>query len=191
MCSEPLRRAASRLGRRQSGHRFWRERLTELAKAQTEDLEESVAEETDDPEPEEDETPSWSPETVARGIEKFSKHGALIIRRARWLCLVSESSLAWEVRGSEGQCKNVVLFENGAIRQRQELAIGKTIPLSGGHARGMLNRQKIFDLTTYERLRVVTTELRRLVADGRQVEIQLRPRAILRRRQLSRVLPWV
>jgi DNA polymerase-3 subunit epsilon len=172
------------------GHRFWRERLDELAKAQNEDprvcIEEPAA-----PEPQDEEAPSWTPEAVARGFEKFTMRSTLSIRRARWLCLLSESSLAWEVRGTECRQKNVLLFENGAIGQRQELSIEKSIPLSGGHARGMLNRQKILDLTTYERLRVVTTELRRLVAEGRQIEIRLRPRAVLRQKQLARVLPWV
>ncbi len=172
------------------GHGLWRERLEALAKAQTEDLEEDVAEE-DDPEPVDEETPSWTPETVALGLEKFTMRSTLSMRRARWLCLLSESSLAWEARGMEGRRKNVLLLENGVIGQRQELPIGKKIPLPRGYARGMLNRQKIFDLTTYERLRVVTTELRRLVAEGRQVEICLHPRAVLRRRQLTRVLPWV
>lgn len=173
------------------GHRFWRERLRELETAQTEDAQESVAEAPVDPELDVEEAPSWTPETVARGIEKFSMRGALIIRRARWLCLLSESSLAWEARDSEDRRKIVLLFKNGTVGHRQELAIGKAIPLSAGYAKPILNRQKIFDITTYERLRVVTTELRRLVAEGRQVEIRLRPQAILRRRQLTRVLPWV
>jgi hypothetical protein len=173
------------------GHRLWRERLAELEKAQTNDLEESVEEASVDPELEVEEAPSWTPETVARGIEKFSMRGALSIRRARWLCLLSESSLAWESRGLEGRRKIVLLFENGAVGQRQELSIGKAIPLSAGHAKPILNRQKIFDLTTYERLRVVTTEMRRLVAEGRKVEIRLSPNSILNRRQLTKVLPWV
>ena len=173
------------------GIRLWRERLAELARAQTEDVQEPVEEAPVDPELEDDEAPSWTPETVAGSLEKFSMRSARIIRRARWLCLLSESSLAWEARGSKGKRKIVLLFENGAVGQRQELSIGKAIPLSAGSSKGMLNRQKIFDLTTYERLRVVTTELRRLVAEGRQVEIRLRPHAILRCRQLTRVLPWV
>lgn len=173
------------------GHGLWGERLAALAKAQNEDPQESVSEEAVDPELEDDAAPSWTPETVARGLEKFTMRSALIIRRARWLCLLSESSLAWEARGSKGRRKTVLLFENGAVGQRQELSIEKTIPLPRGYARGILSRQKILDLTTYERLRVVTTELRRLVAQGRQVEIRLRPHAILRRRQLTRVLPWV
>ena len=173
------------------GHGLRCERLEEIARAQTEDSQENVVEEAVDSEPEDEEVPSWTPETVARGFEKFTMRTVLSIRRARWLCLLSESSLAWEARSSEGRRKNVLLFENGAIGQRQELSIGKKIPLSAGHAKGMLNRQKIVDLTTYDRLRVVTTELRRLVAESRQVEIRLRPRVILRRRQLNRVLPWV
>ena len=173
------------------GHRLWRERLAELAKAQTEDIRESVEEKPIDPELENEEAPSWTPETVARGIEKFSMRVALIIRRARWLCLLSESSLAWEARGSNGRRKIVLLFENGTLGHRQEMSIGKTIPLSPGYAKGILNRQKIFDITTYERLRVVTTEMRRLIADSRKIEIGLRPHAILTCRQLIRVLPWV
>ena len=173
------------------GHRFWRERLAELATAQIEDAQESLAEASVEPEQEVEETPSWTTETVARGIENFSMRSALSIRRARWLCLLSESSLGWEARDSEDRRKIVLLFENGNVGHRQELAIGKAIPLSAGYAKDILSRQEIFDLTIYERLRVVTTELRRLVAEGRQVEIRLRPRAILSRRQLTRVLPWV
>jgi DNA polymerase-3 subunit epsilon len=173
------------------GHRLWRERLAELEKAQPEDVQETVEEEPVDQELEVEEAPNWTPETVARGIEKFIMRSALLIRRARWLCLLSESSLAWEARNSDGRRKIALLFENGAIGHRQELSIEKTIPLAAGHAKRIVNRQKIFDLTTYERLRVVTTEMRRLVAEGRKVEIRLSPNSILNRRQLTKVLPWV
>ncbi|MGD2185103.1 MAG: GIY-YIG nuclease family protein [Desulfobacterales bacterium] len=183
--SSPLR-AVTRLG-----HKLWRERLAELAKAQTETVKETVQEEPVDQGLEVDEAPSWTPETVARGIEKFTMRSALIMRRARWLCLLSQSSLAWEARGSNGRHKIVLLFENGAVGHRQEMSSGKTIPLSPGYAKCMLSRQKKIDLATYERLRVVTTEMRRLLAEGRKIEIRLRPQAVLNRRQLAKVLPWV
>jgi hypothetical protein len=173
------------------GHRLWRERLAALAAAQTEDTEESVDEASVDSELEVDEAPSWSPEMVARGIEKFAMHSTLLIRRARWLCLLSESSLAWEARNTADRCKIVLRFENGMVAYREELPGQAEVPLPAGYVKGMANRQKIFDLTTYERLRVVTTELRRLVAAGRSVEIRLRPNATLSHRQLARVLPWV
>ena len=124
-------------------------------------------------------------------MEKFMMRAALLIRRARWLCLLSESTLAWEARNSEGRRKIVLLFEKGAVSRRAEQAVGKETPLPPGYAKRLAHRQKIFDLTTYERLRVVTTELRRLIAEGRIVEMRLSPHAILRRRQLTKLLPWV
>lgn len=173
------------------GRKLWHERLDELKKAKSEDVQETVAEETVDQELEVDEAPSWTPETVARAIERFTMRSALLIRRSRWLCLLSESSLAWEARNSEGRSKIVLLFENGAVGHRQELPIGEKTPLSAGYAKRIANRQKIFDVTTYERLRVVTTELRRLVIEGRKVEIRMSPNAILSHKQLVKMLPWV
>jgi DNA polymerase-3 subunit epsilon len=173
------------------GHKLWRERLAELEKAKSEDVEKTFEEETVDQELAGEEAPSWTPEMVARTIEKFTMRSALLIRRARWLCLLSESSLAWEARNSEGRRKIVLLFQDGVVGHRQELSIGKKIPLSTGYAKRIASRQKIFDLSTYERLRVVTTELRRLVTDGRKVEIRLSPNAILSHRQLAKMLPWV
>jgi DNA polymerase-3 subunit epsilon len=183
--SPPLRTLAA------LGHRLWRERLAELAKAQTEDTQESVEEAPADSEVEIDEAPSWTPEMVARGIEKFAMRSALLIRRARWLCLLSESSLAWEARDAGDRRKIVLQFENGSVAHREELPDQASVPLSAGYAKRMADRQKIFDLTTYERLRVVTTELRRLVVDGRNLEIRLKPNATMSRRQLARILPWV
>ena len=90
-----------------------------------------------------------------------------------------------------GQRKIILLFENGAVSKREELAAGKDTPLSAGHLKRLPERQKIFTVTTYERLRVVTTELRRLVGEGRQIELRLSPTRILSGRQLSRLLPWV
>jgi DNA polymerase III epsilon subunit-like protein len=173
------------------GRELWQGRLAALENAELETGEDAVDAEPVDQEPEPEEAPSWTPETVARGIEKFTMRSALLIRRARWLCLLSESSLAWEARGSDGRRKIVLLFENGIAAHREELPGEAEVPLSTGYAKLIANRQKIFDLTTYERLRVVTTELRRLVAAGRKVEIRLRPNATLSRRQLARMLPWV
>jgi hypothetical protein len=47
------------------------------------------------------------------------------------------------------------------------------------------------NLTTYDRLRVVTTELRRLVSEGRVVELRLGPGVTLSRQEIIKVLRWV
>jgi DNA polymerase-3 subunit epsilon len=173
------------------GRKLWHERLAELERARLEDAQEAIAEEAADQAVEVEEEPSWTPEAVARAIEKFTMRSALLIRRSRWLCLLSESSLAWEARNSESRSKIALRFENGAVGQRQELPIGQKTPLPAGYAKRITNRQNIFDVMTYERLRVLTTELRRLIAEGRKVEIRLSPKAILSNRHLAKLLPWV
>jgi DNA polymerase-3 subunit epsilon len=173
------------------GRELWHERLKALQKAKSEVVEEPDEETPDDQGQEIEERPTWTPETVARGIEHSIMHGALLVRRARWLCLLSESSLAWETRNAQHHRKTVLLFENGAVGLREELPAEKESPLSAGYTKRIPERQKIFDVTSYERLRVVTTELRRLVGEGRKIELRLNPTAILSGRQLAKLLPWV
>jgi DNA polymerase-3 subunit epsilon len=173
------------------GRELWAERRKAMAEAKLTAAEERDAEAPDEALDEPEEELGWTPETVARGIEHVIMRGALLIRRARWLCLLSESSLAWEVRHAGGQRKNVLLFEDGAVGLRKDLPVGKQTPLTVGHAKKIPDRQKSFDVATYERLRVVTTELRRLVGKGRKIELRLSPKAVLSGRQLARLLPWV
>ncbi len=173
------------------GCELWNERLKTLEKAKSEVEEEQIEETPDDQREEIEEKPTWTPEAVARGIEHSIMRGAHLLRRARWLCLLSESSLAWEARNAEEHRKTVLLFENGAVGSREELPAEKETPLSPGYTKRIPERQKIFDVATYERLRVVTTELRRLVGERRKIELRLNPTSILSGRQLAKLLPWV
>jgi DNA polymerase-3 subunit epsilon len=173
------------------GRELWRERLKALEEARSEVLQQKAEETATDEGEEIEERPTWTPEAVARGIERSIMQGALLIRRARWLCLLSESSLAWETRNAAGHRKTVLLFENGAVSLRDELPAEIETPVSAGDTKRIPERQKIFDVTRYDRLRVVTTELRRLVAEGRKIELRLNPASILSGSQLARLLPWV
>ncbi len=173
------------------GHTLWAQRLKAIAEAKLATAEEADEEVLDEANEVSEEEPSWTPESVARAIEHAIMHGALLIRRARWLCLLSESSLTWEAKNTENPRQHVLLFENGAVHTQQELPAVKEAPLPVGHTKRIPERQEIFDVATYERLRVVTTELRRLVGDGRKIELRLSPKAMLGNRQLVRLLPWV
>ncbi len=173
------------------GRDLWAERLKAIIEAKIAAAQEAEEKAPDEAVKTSEEQPSWTPETVARGIEHAIMRGALLIRRARWLCLLSESSLAWEARNDRDDHKNVLLFENGAVGSRKNLPVAKETPLSAGHTKRIPDRQKIFNVATYERLRVVATEMRRLVGEGRKVELRLSPKAVLRNRQLARLLPWV
>jgi DNA polymerase-3 subunit epsilon len=173
------------------GRELWAERLNAIAEAKLAAAEETDQTALDEADKVSEEEPRWTPEAVARGIEHAIMHGALLVRRARWLCRLSESSLAWETRNAGGRHKNVLLFESGAVGSRHELPATNKTPLSTGCTKRIPERQKMFDLTTYDRLRLVTTELRRLVGEGRKIELRLSPKAILSNHQLAKLLPWV
>jgi DNA polymerase-3 subunit epsilon len=144
--------------------------------------------------PEEKEKPEekvWTPESVISSIESVIQRCAHWIRRSRWLCMISESSLAWELRNTKGGNKQVIVIKKGEITDRHVLGAGILPPLPPGYRTGYRARQRNFDLITYDRLRVMTTELRRLVSEGRLVELRLGRRPILRHKELVRALNWV
>jgi len=68
---------------------------------------------------------------------------------------------------------------------------GDDAPAPAGSRRAWRERQRAFDAATYDRLRVLVTELRRLVLDGTPVLLRLGPGAPCDRAALERRLRWV
>jgi hypothetical protein len=60
-----------------------------------------------------------------------------------------------------------------------------------GHINSFRVRQNNIDLITYDRMRVVTTELRRILSEGRDMELCLRPEVTLGPQELIKALRWV
>jgi hypothetical protein len=77
------------------------------------------------------------------------------------------------------------------VAARAELGPGAPLPVPPGHARPPEERRAAFDLAAFDRLRVLTTELRGLAAGTGSVELRLGPHARLTRRRLQAVLRWV
>jgi DNA polymerase-3 subunit epsilon len=169
------------------GARLWREHL--------ERREQDAVEQAGNPESDESQTEDdrniWHPEDVARAIEGVIRRAAHLIRRARWLCILSESTLAWTPSSAGDDQKRVLHFNRGAVVCSKIINVEKRTPVPEGHAIPSQQRRQNIDLNSYDRLRVVTTELRRLVSEGRPVEICLGPTAILGNHQLERALRWV
>ena len=133
----------------------------------------------------------WTPEAVSHAIENMIRHSAHLIRRARWSCLLSESSLAWTSTDHPDNLKSLVVFENGSVLNRNIVKTAEEIPIPPGRLKSFRSRQKNIDLITYDRLRVLTTELRRLVSEGRYIELRLSPGVTLNRQEITEVLRWV
>jgi DNA polymerase-3 subunit epsilon len=162
------------------GTRLWSERL---------ESREETPEEPDDQA--EDARPAWTPESVARALESVARRGVLLIRRARWFCLLSESSLAWEKRACRNGRRNLVVIEKGALSRCAVLETGQDMPPPPGRGRRFRERQEGFDPAAYDRMRVLTTELRRLVAEGRDVAVLAGRGSVLGRGSLAKALRWV
>jgi DNA polymerase-3 subunit epsilon len=141
---------------------------------------------------EEDSTPfDWTPEAVADGIEALVSRCAQLIRRSRWFCMLSEASLDWREINGEHHRRNVLVLKSGRICRHGRSETDGLPPIPPGNRLRWRERQRRFDLQTYDRLRVLTTELRRLVAEVRDVRIRLSARAVLNQKQIQRLLNWV
>jgi hypothetical protein len=121
----------------------------------------------------------WTPERVQNHLDDVVKRAAHLVRRGQWLCLLSESTLVWrEPEGSE----IALAIERGRVRAR-----GERLPLY----KSFDERRRSFDLDTYDRLTVLTQEIRRLVSEDRPLRLHVGPSTTLTNGQLRAHLQWI
>ncbi len=129
---------------------------------------------------------AWDPPRVVRHVERALVQAYRAYRRAHWLALLHDS--------------DVVYCEPGARQARllevRAGAIVTTGEAPADHApterlRLLAGRPTPFDRTTYDRLRVLTTELKRIVRDGGSVTLHWGPHRRLPPRWLAGVLTAV
>jgi DNA polymerase-3 subunit epsilon len=133
--------------------------------------------------------PSWDPERVREALEETVLRAAHAVRRARWLLRLSESSLAWTEPGSEK--RRLLVIDSGVVVERADQDPDAPVPLPPGHGRTPAERCLSFDVATFDRLRVLTTELRTVATEAADVELRLGRHARLSRARLQAVLRWV
>jgi len=130
----------------------------------------------------------WQPDTVADLVEDRWIRAAHAIRRARWLRVLSESSVAW----TDGERTRLLVFVRGTLESRDWLDDPAALPPTPpGATRSQPDRRAAFDVTVRDRLRVLTTELRRLVDDGAEPRVRTAPAGLVRGPALSRLLHHV
>jgi hypothetical protein len=133
--------------------------------------------------------PAWDEERVREALEETTVRAAHAVRRARWLVRLSECALAWAEPGADG--RRLLVLQGGAVAARADLPAEVPVPAPPGHARTPAERRAAFDVATFDRLRVLTTELRGLATEAASIELRLGPHARLSRRRLRTVLRWV
>ena len=131
----------------------------------------------------------WTPEFVQVSLEWLALRAALARRRAIWLTRLFDSSMVWREPGSD--CARVIVIEHGAVVSSTDVEPTATPPIPPGHRRPATARRAAFTIASFDRLRVLTTELKRLMAAGAPVALRLGAGPALSGPRLASALWWV
>jgi DNA polymerase-3 subunit epsilon len=145
----------------------------------------------DDDDDDAQDEPSWDPERVGDALVELCARFAHGLRRARWLLDLTEATVVFTELAPIPCVRRVLHVRAGEIVARGHLPIGDPVPIPEGHARSARDRRRVFDLLTHDRLRVLTSELRRVAQGGQDVQIRFGPGAVLEGDRLGRALAWI
>jgi hypothetical protein len=131
----------------------------------------------------------WTPEFVQVSLEWLALRAALARRRAIWLTRLVDSSLVWREPGHN--CARLIVIEKGELALSAAVDANAPPPIPPGHRRPVAARRAAFTLASFDRLRVLTTELKRLVVAGAPVALRLGAGPTLDESRLASALWWV
>jgi DNA polymerase-3 subunit epsilon len=131
----------------------------------------------------------WTPEFVQVSLEWLALRAALARRRAIWLTRLFDSSVVWREPGD--RCARLMVIENGEVMLRVAVDARATPPIPPGYRRPVAARREAFTLASFDRLRVLTTELKRLIAAGAPVALRLGVGPALDESRLASALWWL
>jgi DNA polymerase-3 subunit epsilon len=131
----------------------------------------------------------WTPELVQVSLEWLALRAALARRRAIWLTRLFDSTVVW--REPDGECARLIVIENGELVLNRTVDADATPPIPPGFRRHVRARREAFTLDRFDRLRVLTTELKRLIAADARVALRLGVGPALDASRLASALWWV
>ena len=114
---------------------------------------------------------------------------ALARRRAIWLTRLFDATVVW--REPTDGCTRLIEIENGEVVSSRTVDATATPPIPPGYRRPVAPRREAFTLGSFDRLRVLTTELKRLIAAGAPVSLRLGVGPPLDQSRLASALWWV
>jgi DNA polymerase-3 subunit epsilon len=132
---------------------------------------------------------AWTPEFVQVSLEWIALRAALARRRAIWLTRLVDSSVVWCEPGDS--CALLIVIEKGEVVLSAAVDASAPPPIPPGYRRPVAARREAFTLASFDRLRVLTTELKRLIASGAPVSLRLGVGPALDESRLASALRWV
>ncbi len=165
------------------GRRSWQQKSMQV---------EATEDSTDEPEAEDRDRPlEWTPQSVSKALESNLRHCGYLLRRSRWLAMLSEASIVWRPYDGNRNERRILVLQGGEILDRDSIGAAAPVPAPSDGRVAIHRRRRHLDLPTYDRLRVLTTELRRLVAEGRPTAVHLNERVALDNRRLRMLFGWI
>jgi DNA polymerase III subunit epsilon len=132
---------------------------------------------------------AWTPEFVQVSLEWLALRAALARRRAIWLTRLFDSSVVWREPGDS--CARLIVIEKGEVALTAAVDANAPPPIPPGYHRPVAARREAFTLASFDRLRILTTELKRLIATGAPVALRLGVGPALDESRLASALWWV
>ena len=126
----------------------------------------------------------WDGPRVCRHLERALRQAYQVLRRASWLCLLAESSVSYREPGAH--VTRFLVLREARLAESGDLPTGTALPAPVRRPRGEL--QRLFDAAHYDSLRILTTELKRILRDGGEVAVRLSRTRQLSDGALARVL---
>ncbi len=133
--------------------------------------------------------PTWTADVVQRSLERIALRAALSRRRAAWLTRLVDASLTWSEPGDSRS--RMLVIEGGDIMACDAADSNLEPPVPPSHARSIADRHAAFTLARFDRLRVLTTEIKRLVSMGAPVTVRFGPAPALSGGRLATALSWL
>jgi DNA polymerase-3 subunit epsilon len=125
-----------------------------------------------DASPEDRAPDEWDLARVRRRLERNLVQTGLLLRRARFLCLLVDSSVAFRER--EGRSARGLVVAGGEIVEREELTrVDDVVRLGRTRPRSFADRQRVFDGAVYDRLRTLLTELQRIRDERGEIALRV------------------
>jgi hypothetical protein len=131
----------------------------------------------------------WDLARVLRRLERSLVQTGLLVRRARFLCLLVDADVAFRECGSSA-ARGLCVSGGRVIEQRELARIEDIVALPLRRMPARAARQACFDAACYDRLRVLATELNRVHAEGGELALRFGARVFSAER-LAGLLRWV
>jgi DNA polymerase-3 subunit epsilon len=131
---------------------------------------------------------SWDGERVLRHLERGLAHAHQLLQRARWLCLLHDSNVEFQEAASARS--RWLSIRAGRVVDARDLPADAPLDAPLPY-RSLPERQAGFDRSQYDRLRTLTSELKRVLRDGGAVRIRIGRRRWLEAGALQAGLRWI